>query len=440
VTDLDLAETSARHPALAVITPANTSRRRIRTQIAVIGAGPAGLVLANVLLRAGIDICLVERHTRQAVERRARAGLLEHHAVAYLHSKGLADGLLKDGTRHGWCDFLCLGQQVRLDYAVRTGGAHHWVYPQQHLVRDLISSLERTGHTPRFGRAVEGVSLSGPGGRPRVHCPGLVIDCDYVVGCDGHHGIARTVFPADVRGDVVRRYPYDWLTLLVETDRPVHGVLYALHERGFAGVMPRTRDLARLYLQIPRREVPESWSLPRVRTELGARLAGAAVSPPRVLRVMEKGVLRMRSTISQRLQHGRLFLAGDAGHVLTPSGAKGMNLAIADAADLAEAFIRHYDGRVLEAPLTYTVRRLRHVRRAQNLSDTLLRLLHLPSTAPAGASLRARLGQLHRLTAADDPYGIAFAHQYVGSGSGADRRDAPLSPPHRRPPTPRTSA
>lgn len=408
--------------------------RRVRTQIAIVGAGPAGLVLANVLLRAGVDAVLVERRSRADVERRARAGLVEHRVVEYLRAHGLADRLLADGTRHGWCDFLCTGRLLRFDYAAQSGGVRHWVYPQQLLVRDLVATLCAAGRPPEFSRPAVRVDAAADGsGSARVECAGLDIDCDYVVGCDGPHGVSAHALPPEAapRGDLDERYPYDWLTLLAEVDRVVPGVVYAVHEDGFAGVMPRTSRIARLYLEIPAGDAAARWTAARVHERLRTRLSGSArpgpgpgcrgtgraAAVPRLGRIVETGVLRMRSTVRQRFQHGRLFLAGDAAHVLTPSGAKGMNLAVADAADLADALIRCYrDGD--EAYLAgYTSRRLPEVLRTRDLAAGFLDLLHPRGRQPADrrAALAARLARITEL-AQPGAAGAAFAHWYVGAG------------------------
>jgi p-hydroxybenzoate 3-monooxygenase len=415
----------------------------VRTQVAIVGAGPAGLVLANVLLRGGVDTVLVERRSRADVEQRARAGLVEHRIVEYLRAHGLADRLLADGTRHGWCDFLCAGRLLRFDYAAQSGGVRHWVYPQQLLVRDLVATLCAAGRPPEFSRPAVRVHAAADGaGSARVECAGLDIDCDYVVGSDGPQGVSAQALPRQAApGELDERYPYDWLTLLAEVDRVVPGVVYAVHEDGFAGVMPRTSRIARLYLEIPAGDAASRWTAARVHERLrirlsgtgraGARQRGGAWRPgpeaavPRLGRIVETGVLRMRSRVRQHFQHGRLFLAGDAAHVLTPSGAKGMNLAVADAADLAEALVRRYrDGD--EAYLAgYTSRRLPEVLRTRDLAAGFLDLLHPRGRQPADrrAALAARLARITEL-AEPGAAGAAFAHWYVGAGP-----DLPLPNP-----------
>ncbi|WP_234313739.1 4-hydroxybenzoate 3-monooxygenase [Streptomyces sp. NBRC 109706] len=399
----------------------------MRTQVGIVGAGPAGLALANVLAGAGVDCLVVERGSRERVEARQRAGLLEHRTVRWLREQGLADGLLAGATRHGWCDFRCLGHTVRVDYGACSGGREHWVYPQQRLVSDLIGTLEKAGCPPLFSHTVRAVTDIASR-RPRLKCEGMEIECDYVVGCDGFRGVSRAALPATGHRVHNRRYPYDWLTVLAEVDRPAEGVVYAVHRDGFAGMMPRGRNVSRFYLQCPPGDSPAAWPASRIVRELRGRLTDGSAEPlPTIGALPEVRMLRMHSSLTEPLRHGRLLLAGDAAHVLTPSGAKGMNLAIADAAHLATALVnrvRHGDGRALAA---YSAERLADARRVLGFSEWLLRLLHLPAGPDAGsprAELTDRLATIRRL-AEPGPESAAFAHRYVGSGAEDGFDDPP---------------
>ncbi|MDT0309309.1 FAD-dependent monooxygenase [Streptomyces sp. DSM 44917] len=405
--------------------PLAAAPRRLRTRVGIIGAGPAGLVLANVLTRAGVDCLVVERASRAHVLARARAGLLEDRTVRALRRHGLAGGVLAEGVRHGWCEFRCLGRAVRVDYAAHAGGRAHWVYPQQRLVGDLLTALP-PGAEPLFGeavRAIEGFgqgagesSGKGPGagrGGALLLCEsGLEIACDWVAGCDGYRGAARTALaalPAGAHLERRRRHAYDWLTVLAETDRPAEGVVYAVHPEGFAGMMPRTPSLVRFYLQCAPGETAAHWPAERIARQLTARLGDL----PLLKDFPEVRVLRMRSSRIEPLRLGRLMLAGDAAHLLTPSGAKGANLAIADALALADALLT---GR----PGAYGARRLPRIRRAAAFSERLLGLLHLPPGEAGPAALRGRLHAFERL-AGPGPEAAAFAHEYAGRPDADDR-------------------
>jgi len=400
----------------------------VRTRIAVVGAGPAGLVLSNVLHQAGIEHRVLERRTREEVENTPRAGLVEHRVVEYLRRQGLADHLLVEGTQHGWCDVVCGGERFRLDYDGLTGGDRHWIYPQQLLLRDLLGELDKLDRAPDFETPVERVQLR-PGTGAVVHGPGFELDCDYVIGCDGAQSAVAECFPAAASSNVQHRHPYDWITILADLTAPVEGIRYAIHENGFAGMMPRAGSFGRLYLQAPADDDLARWPEERLRAELDLRL-GVDAQRPGVERLREVDVLRMRSGIARSLRWGSALLAGDAAHVLTPSGAKGMNLAIADAADLAESLVRRYRDRDGTALASYGSRRRAHARRILGFSEELLGLLHLPpeSADPAG-ELEARRRRVREL-AGSGPEAERFAREYVGSG------ELPMPAPARERSTP----
>ncbi|MEW2621331.1 FAD-dependent monooxygenase [Streptomyces sp. NPDC048106] len=398
-------------------------QQRVRTQVAVVGAGPAGLVTAAVLGQAGIDHVVLERRSREHIEQRGRAGVLEHRTVEYLKAYGLADRLLLEGRRAGWSDFQVPGLRLRMDYAALTGGCHHWVYPQQFLVRDLCDVLAAAGRPPLFSRPVREVTgLQGPS--PRVVCDGLEVDCDFVIGCDGHQGVTRTLLP-DTGPDGAPappasiRFPYETLTLLAEVDRPAEGVVYTISEHGFAGMMPRTSSISRFYLQIAQGETPADWPDSRIREELTRRLATAGEDLcPSIGKLSDIGTLLMRGHIPGTLRHGRLLLAGDAAHIITPFGAKGANLAVADVADLTRALITYYrqgDERPLD---TYSERRLREIWQVQEFSHRLMGLVmmdpHVTDPVARRFALGLKRAGLHRIT--HGPDAAPFAHAYVGSG------------------------
>ncbi|MFJ6940116.1 FAD-dependent monooxygenase [Streptomyces sp. NPDC101132] len=392
------------------------SAPRRRVQVAVVGAGPAGLVLANVLHRAGIPVEVRERLGRAELEQQARAGLIEHRVVEYLREQGLADRLLAEGGRHEWCEFTVAGERIHIPYGARSGGAGHWVYPQQLLVRDLIAAYEKAGGAIRFDCPVLDVDTSGP--VALVRCEDDVLEAGHVVGCDGPRSTVARAFPAGLDGALERRYPYDWLTVLAEVDRPVEGIRYALHEAGFAGMMPRTSRLARFYLQVPADADLAEWPEPRIRAQLALRLGLRPESgDPDVGALTEVGMLRLRGRVRDHVQAGPLLLAGDAAHVLTPSGAKGLNLAVADVADLADSLLRYHRDGDTQTLAGYQARRHEAAWTTQEFSDRLLDLMHLPpgDAAESAFGLRLRRERLARL-AAPGPEGGTFARAYGGAG------------------------
>lgn len=382
--------------------------RTLRTQVAIVGAGPAGLVLAAVLRQSGVDALVLEQRARGDVEHQYRAGVIEHRVVEYLRDRGLAGRLLSEGARHGWCDVVVDGEPVRIDYGALTG-VQHWIYPQHMLVQDLLAELDAAGRPPLFDSPVTEVDpgLDGP---PRLRGPGFEVVAEHVVGCDGVQSAVLRSFPE--QGEH-RQHPYGWLTAIAELTAPVDGIRYAVHECGFAAVMPRSGPLARLYLQVPAGEDPASWSHERLLDQLELRL-GADPGRPRVAEVLETDVLRLRSGIAPSFHYGRTLLAGDSAHVLTASGGKGMNLAIGDAADLADSLVRHHRGDP-SGLAGYDRRRRAHAANTLAFSEEMLELMHLSPAEDPAAQLRDRRERVERL-AGTGPEAVRFAGQYVGAG------------------------
>ncbi|MFI9269703.1 4-hydroxybenzoate 3-monooxygenase [Kitasatospora sp. NPDC052896] len=386
----------------------------------IIGAGPAGLLLANALRQAGVDCVLVERHSRAHVEARARAGVIEQRTVELLDGYGLAGPLLATGARHGSCEFRHRGGRFSVPYGELTGGRTHFVYPQQSLVRDLAEAYLAGGGQLLFShpaRALDGLT----GDRPVLRCapadgdgPELAIECDYVAGCDGSYGIARRSVPTGGLREYGRQHEWGWLAVLAETPPATEQIIYALHQEGFAGHMLRTPTVSRFYLQCPVGDSPENWPDERIWSALHRRLDLTA-DELRPGPITERTVLEMRSLVVEPMRYGRLFLAGDAAHIITPAGAKGMNLAIADAHELAERLIarcRGADAAVLDG---YSDARLPRIWQAQEFSHWFLQLLHSPVAEPADAAFlhRLRVSRLSQLQGST-PFAGLFARQYVG--------------------------
>ncbi|OIJ62782.1 4-hydroxybenzoate 3-monooxygenase [Streptomyces mangrovisoli] len=384
----------------------------------ILGAGPAGLVLGNLLVAAGIDCVVLERASRDRVRTRARAGFLAAHTVRILERHGLAEGLRRHGRPHATCEFRTDDGRFVLDYGALGRGERHTVYPQQDLVADLLGRYLAAGGRIRFEtEAVAVRDADGP--RPEV----AVRDAEgrpgrwrsrYVAGCDGQHGAARrSLPPGAVRHH--RDHGVSWLGLLAEAPPSLDAVGYATHTRGFAGHMARTPEITRYYLQYAPGRPADAWSEERIWDELELRMRAAEHGPLRRGRIVGRQVVDLRSDVLEPLRHGSLLLAGDAAGLISPSAAKGANLAVLEAEILAEALIddlTHGDSVGLDR---YSARCLTHIWRAQEFSQWMIRLLHSPSGAGGEASFhdslrRARIDSLRTSRSQQD----WFAEHYVG--------------------------
>jgi p-hydroxybenzoate 3-monooxygenase len=375
--------------------------------VGVIGAGPAGLLSANLLVRAGIDCVVFERLPEDAVRARARAGLIEARTVALLDRHGLADGMRSRGSTSGACEFRRAGVRHVFDYSALTGARHH-VYPQQLLVADLIDTLRAGGGDVRFGCPVEQVRVAG---RPAImSAAGEEVACEFVLGCDGSHGVTRAAVQGAAYSGV--DFGAEWLALLAEVPPSSDHTVYGLHPDGFAGHMLRSTTVSRFYLQVAPGSDPESWADQLIWDQLAQRLVadGIELIPGPII---ERGILELHSYVTEPMQHGPVFLAGDAAHIVTPAGGKGMNLALQDADELVAGLLEHYqrhDDRRLNA---YSTTRLSAVWRAVEFSHWMLDLL---LARPAEGRFREGLRQarLARLMAGG-AFARYFARTYVGT-------------------------
>ncbi|MFJ2955547.1 4-hydroxybenzoate 3-monooxygenase [Streptomyces sp. NPDC087270] len=388
-------------------------------QVVVVGAGPAGLVLGNLLRAAGVTCVIVERQSRAHVERRARAGFLAPHSVRVLEENGLAAGLRARGERHDTCAFRGEHGQFELNYGALGHRQPLTVYPQQDLVADLITAFLDRGGEIRFDTAVTGLHGIDTD-RPSVDCAGpdgtaYRLSGAYLAGCDGRHGVARRALPAGAAREYRRYHGVTWLAILAQAPPSMAAVTYAVHDRGFAGHMARSSTVTRYYLQVPRGEDPEEWGERRIWDELAVRMRTAQYEPLHEGPILERTTVDLSSEVREPLQHGRLFLAGDAAALISPSAAKGANLAIMAADTLARALV---DALVRDDPgglARYSGDCLPRLWHAQEFSHWMINLLH----GPAGdddeavfqrALQRARLTSLRDLRSHQD----YFAENYVG--------------------------
>jgi p-hydroxybenzoate 3-monooxygenase len=373
----------------------------MRTTVGIIGGGPAGLLLARLLHRAGIDCVVLESRTREYVERRQRAGMLEQGTVDALRVAGAARRLDTEGLVHHGIELRFDRERHHLDFPVLTGGRTVTIYAQTEIVKDLVA-LQLAAGPPLLFEA-EALAVE----RPQSETPVVrflhegreqTLTCDWVVGCDGSHGVARAAFPTTTSRTYAHDYPYSWLGILAEVPPSCDELIYARHERGFALHSMRSPQVSRLYLQVPNGTSPDDWPDDRIWDELAARFAIDGDWTLNRGPITTKSVTPMRSQVHEPMRHGRLLLAGDAAHIVPPTGAKGLNLAVSDVRILARAFTDlHTTGstRLLDG---YSDLCLERVWQATRFSYDMTRMLH---AQPDGDAFdhRMQLARLRRITA-----------------------------------------
>jgi p-hydroxybenzoate 3-monooxygenase len=389
----------------------------MHTTVGIIGGGPAGLLLARLLHNAGIDSVVLERRDRGYVERRQRAGILEQATVDALRAAGAGERMDREGIPHDGIELRFDRRSHRIDFPALTGGRRVMVYAQTEVVRDLIALQVADGGPLLFDaevRGVDGADTDRPSVRYVHEGREQTLTCDYVIGCDGFHGVAKGAVPESVRTTYERVYPYSWLGILAEAP-PVYDELIYVHSgRGFALASMRSPSVSRLYLQVPGGTDPADWPDERIWDELDARFATDADPGWKLQRgpVTGKAVLPMRSHVTEPMRYGRVFLAGDAAHIVPPTGAKGLNLAAADVIVLARALIHERDTGSTELLDAYSDTCLRRVWRAEHFSYFMTTMLH---TDPAQSAFESRLqlSQLDRV--ATSPHAAAeLAENYTG--------------------------
>jgi len=351
----------------------------MRTSIAIIGAGPAGMFLAHLLAAEGIAAVVLERRDRAYVEGRVRAGVLEQVTTDLMHRLGLGSRLDREGLVHSGTQISLDGSLFRIDMAALTGGSAVTVYGQQEVMHDLFEAAPERGVEIVWNAqdvTLEGLDGDHPVVRWRQDGVAQELQCDYVVGCDGYHGVSRNSIPAHVLRTFERVYPFGWLGILADVPPADHELIYANHERGFALASMRSPTRSRYYIQCGLDEQVEDWSDDRFWDELCLRLGPDAAS--RVTRgpSFEKSIAPLRSFVSEPMRWGRLFLAGDAAHIVPPTGAKGLNLAASDVIMLSEALVDHYRGGSDAGLDGYSARALARVWKAERFSWWFTSITH----------------------------------------------------------------
>lgn len=386
-----------------------------RTTVGIIGAGPAGLLLSHLLHRQGIDNVVLELRDRAYVERRQRAGILEQDTVDVLRASGAGARMDRRGLEHHGIELRFDRRSHRIDFPSLTGGRSVMVYAQTEVVKDLIALRQEAGGTILFeaeALSVDGIETDRPTVRYRHEGAEHTLDCEFVVACDGFHGIGRRSLPEDVLSVTERTYPFSWLGILADVAPSCDELIYAHHERGFALHSMRSPEVSRLYLQVDPDDSTDNWPDERIWDELEARFAVDGDWQLKRGPITEKSITPMRSFVAEPLRHGRLFLAGDAAHIVPPTGAKGLNLAVADVTLLAQALTRHHTRRDESLLDAYSETALRRVWRAEHFSYTMTTLLH---TSPDDTAFDRGLRLSHlRYLANSGAASASLAENYVG--------------------------
>jgi p-hydroxybenzoate 3-monooxygenase len=388
---------------------------KIRTQVGIVGAGPAGLLLAQLLQAQGIESVVIETRTRAEIEATVRAGVLEQGTVNTLNELGLGGRMARDGAVHEGIYLRFARQTHRLAFTELTPGRNVTVYAQHEVIKDLVAARLAGGGAVRFG--VSDVVLhETESSSPRIafHHEGTACElhCDFIAGCDGFHGVSREAIPRAGRKEFTRSYPLGWFGILVEAPPSTDELIYACHEDGFALVSTRSPTLQRMYVQCNPDDHVRDWSDDRIWSQLHRRLGDDSGWRLIEGRIVQRNIIALRSFVLEPMQHGRVFLAGDAAHIVPPTGAKGLNLAAADVRILARALAEHYaSGRdaLLEA---YSATVLKRVWRTEHFSWWMTSLLHRFPEADAFQQ-RLQLAQLDYVCSSNAA-ARTLAENYVG--------------------------
>jgi p-hydroxybenzoate 3-monooxygenase len=385
----------------------------MRTQVGIVGAGPAGLMLSHLLHLAGIESVVIEDRSREYCEARVRAGLMENWVSQMLIDTGVGARMQREAMVHDGIFIAFNGEAHKLDF-VDLVDKHVYIYDQKEVVTDLIAKRLADGGQILFeaaGSSVQDFSTGQPKIRFKHGSKTQEIECDFIAGCDGFHGICRPSLPKDSWQGYDRVYPFGWLGILSESPPPEKELIYAYHERGFALFSMRGPQLSRLYLQVAPDEDIEKWPDARIWEELTTRLGGVRPLPQG--KIVQKGVTSMRSFVVEPMQFDRLFLAGDAAHIVPPTGAKGMNLAMADVRVLSRALALFYRKGESDGLNTYSATALRRVWKGQRFSYWMTSMLHRFGGDYAEFDMKRQLAELDYV-ASSRAAAVSLAENYAG--------------------------
>ncbi|ACC73137.1 4-hydroxybenzoate 3-monooxygenase [Paraburkholderia phymatum] len=387
----------------------------MRTQVGIIGAGPAGLLLSHLLHLQGIDSVVLESRSRDQIESTIRAGVLEQGTMDLLTETGVGERMKAEGALHHGFELAFEGKRRRIDLTDLTGKAIT-VYAQHEVIKDLVAARMAAQGELRFG--VSEVSLhdidgAAPAIRYRHQGEAHELQCDFIIGCDGSQGISRNAIPEALRRDYQRVYPFGWFGILAEAPPSSDELIYARHERGFALVSTRSPNVQRMYFQCDPSDNVDNWSDDRIWAEMHARVDSDEGHKVVEGKIFQKNIVGMRSFVSTTMQHGRLFLAGDAAHIVPPTGAKGLNLAVSDVRILSDALRAFYKEDGSDQLERYSETALKRIWRAEHFSYWMTRMMHrLDDASPFEQQLQ--VAELEHVTTSRSA-AISMAENYVGA-------------------------
>lgn len=389
----------------------------MRTQVGIIGAGPAGLMLSHLLHLQGIESVVIESRTREEIESTIRAGVLEQGTMDLLHEVGLGRRMAAEGTLHHGFELAFNGTRHRIDLKDLTGHAIS-VYAQHEVIKDLVAARVAADAKIVFGvveTSLHNVDTETPSIRYQKDGEEHSVECDFVIGCDGSQGVSRQAIPENARKDYQRLYPFGWFGILVEAPPSSDELIYARHERGFALISTRSSTVQRMYFQCDPKDSVINWSDDRIWHEMHARVDQSDGWKLTEGRIFQKNIVGMRSFVSSVMQHGRLFLAGDAAHIVPPTGAKGMNLAINDVRILADGLEQFYREGKEDFLTTYSETALKRIWRAEHFSWWMTSMLHQFQDA-SPFQQQMQWSELSYVTASRAA-ATALAENYVGKAA-----------------------
>lgn len=386
----------------------------MRTQVAIIGAGPAGLFLSHLLHLQGIESIIVESRSRSAIEETIRAGVLEQGTIDLMNETGVGARMQKEGAFHHGIELAFNGQRHRIDMHALTGKEIS-VYAQHEVIKDLVAARLADEGQIKFevsNTKIHDIQTDKPYVTYTHEGQEQRIDADFVVGCDGFHGVSRPMIPESVRKEYQRVYPFGWFGILVEAPPSSDELIYSRHERGFCLISTRSSTVQRYYFQCDPKENADNWSDDRIWSEMDARLNDIEGWHLKEGKIFQKGVIGMRSFVCETMQYGRLFLAGDAAHIVPPTGAKGLNLAASDVKFLSEGLVSFYKQGKKDKLEGYSAAALKRVWRAEYFSWWMTRMLHTPADA-LDFDKQVQLAELSNVVNSPS-LAKALAENYVG--------------------------